>query len=80
MINNNITFQVNNVVTIENGILREVNKDYKKTKHKYQIILENISIVKIINNNEVDNGDLPIHKYTSAAELNTLNTGMIVGK
>ncbi|KAL5243719.1 hypothetical protein ACI65C_011129 [Semiaphis heraclei] len=70
--------KVNNVVTIENGILREVNKDYKKIKHKYQIILESISIIKIINNNEVDTGALPIHKYTSAAELNTLTTGMII--
>ncbi|XP_015377669.1 PREDICTED: uncharacterized protein LOC107171923, partial [Diuraphis noxia] len=69
---------VNNVVTIENGMLREVNKDYKKTKHKYQIILESISIIQIINNNEMDNGDLPIHKYTSAAELNTLPSGMII--
>ncbi|KAL5243718.1 hypothetical protein ACI65C_011128 [Semiaphis heraclei] len=70
--------KVNNVVTIENGILQEVNKNCKKIKHKYQIILESISIIKIINNNEVDTGALPIHKYTSAAELNTLTTGMII--
>jgi len=65
---------------IENSILREVNKDYKKTKHKYQIILESNSIITIINNDEVNNDEFPQHKFTSGAELRTLTTGMIIGK
>lgn len=66
------------VVTIENGTLKEVNKDYKKTKHKYQIILEAISIVTIINNDEVNISDFPLYKYTSGADLKTLISGMII--
>ncbi|XP_060863157.1 uncharacterized protein LOC132939799 isoform X2 [Metopolophium dirhodum] len=66
------------VVTIENGMLREVDIDYKKTKHKYQIILGNISIINIINNDKVNIGDFPLHKYTSGADLKTLITGMII--
>jgi len=65
---------------IENGVLREVKKDYKKAKHKYQIILESFSIITIINNDEVNTVEFPQHKYTSGAELKTLSTGMIVGK
>ncbi|XP_025197115.1 uncharacterized protein LOC112595926 isoform X2 [Melanaphis sacchari] len=67
-----------NVVQIENAMLKEVNKDYKKTKHKYKIILISNSIITTINNNEVNNNDFPIHKYTSAAVLKTLETGMII--
>jgi len=66
---------------IENGYLREVNEDYKKTKHKYHIILQEInSIVTPINNDEVNISDFPLHKYTSGADLKTLTTGMIIGK
>jgi len=67
-----------NVVQIENCMLREVNKDYKKTKHKYKIILESNSIITIINNDEVNNDDFPIHKFTSGASLKTLIPGMII--
>ncbi|KAL5243716.1 hypothetical protein ACI65C_011126, partial [Semiaphis heraclei] len=70
--------KIYNVVTIEHGILKEVKKGYKKTKHKYLIILESISIITIINNNEENTDDLPIRKYTSAAELNTVIAGMII--
>ncbi|XP_016657096.1 uncharacterized protein LOC100571126 isoform X3 [Acyrthosiphon pisum] len=67
------------VVTIGNGTLREVNKDYKKTKHKYQIILEsNDPKVQIVNNDEVNISDFPLRKYTSGADLKTLTTGMII--
>jgi len=62
---------------IENCNLKEVNKDYKKTKHKYQIVLEPFSKITIINDDKVNNGDFPHHKYTSGAEL---KPGMIIGK
>ncbi|KAL4121824.1 hypothetical protein QTP88_014258 [Uroleucon formosanum] len=65
--------QKNNVVTIENCKLKEVNKYYKRTKHKYQIILMSVSIITIVNS-----GDFPHHKYTSGVEFKTLTSGMII--
>ncbi|CAI6351483.1 unnamed protein product [Macrosiphum euphorbiae] len=66
------------VVMIEHGALREVNKDYKKTKHKYQIILQEKSLITLIDNDTVNISDFPLHKYTSGADLLTLTTGMII--
>jgi len=61
-------------------MLKEVNKDYKKTKHKYKIILLSNSRITTINKDEVNNDDFPIHKYTSGAALKTLIPGIIIGK
>lgn len=72
--------QTGDVVKIENGMLKEVNKDYKKTKHKYKIILLSNSRITTINKDEVCNDDFPIHKYTSGAALKTLIPGIIIGK
>jgi len=37
-------------------------------------------MIKIINNNEENNDDFPIRKYTSATEINTITAGIIIGK
>lgn len=72
--------QTGDVVKIENAVLNEVNKDYKKTKHKYKIVLLSNSIITTVNKDEVNNNDFPIHKYTSGAALKSLIPGMIIGK
>jgi len=43
--------------------------------------LESISIITIINNqDDVNNDEFPVHKYTSGAEFKNLTSGMIIGK
>lgn len=42
--------------------------------------MESNSIITIVNNDEVNNDDFPVHKFTTGASLKTLTSGMIIGK
>lgn len=59
----------------------EDNTYYKKTNHKYNIILHpEYSKITTINENEVKKADFPTHKFISGEVLKTLTSGKIIGK
>ncbi|XP_050055218.1 uncharacterized protein LOC114120285 isoform X6 [Aphis gossypii] len=57
----------------------EDNTYYKKTNHKYNIILHpEYSKITTINENEVKKADFPTHKFISGEVLKTLTSGKII--